>query len=40
MVDRLVRNAEVVSIQGDSHRAKEAKERAERKGKQRRGDKS
>lgn len=40
MVDRLMHNAEVVSIEGDSYRAKEAKERAERKGKQRRGGKS
>jgi len=40
MVDRLMHNAEVVSIEGDSYRAKEAKERAERKAKQRRGKKS
>src|SRR6202142_3941021 len=40
LVDRLVHNAEVVSIEGDSYRAKEAKERAERKIKQRRGGKS
>jgi DNA replication protein DnaC len=40
MVDRLMHNAEVVSIEGDSYRAKEAKERAERKVKQRRGGKS
>src|ERR1700689_1646308 len=40
MVDRLMHNAEVVSIEGDSYRAKEAKERAERKIKQRRGGKS
>jgi DNA replication protein DnaC len=40
MVDRLMHNAEVVSIEGDSYRAKEARERAERKVKQRRGGKS
>lgn len=40
MVDRLMHNAEVVSIEGDSYRAKEAKERAERKIKQRRSGKS
>ena len=37
MVDRLVHNAEVVAIEADSYRAKEAKERAERKARQRRG---
>lgn len=36
MVDRLMHNAEVVSIEGDSYRAKEARERAEKKAKQRR----
>ena len=40
MVDRLMHNAEIVSIEGQSYRAKEAKERAERKAKQRRGGKS
>lgn len=41
MVDRLMHKAEVVSIEGESYRAKEAKERAERKAtKQRRGGKS
>ncbi len=40
MVDRLMHNAEIVSIEGESYRAKEAKERAERKAKQRRGGKS
>jgi DNA replication protein DnaC len=40
MVDRLMHNAEVVSIEGQSYRAKEAKERAERKTKQRRGGRS
>src|SRR5208283_399983 len=37
MVDRLMHNAEIVSIEGESYRAKEARERAERKAKQRRG---
>jgi len=36
MVDRLMHNAEVISIEGDSYRAKEARERAEKKAKQRR----
>jgi DNA replication protein DnaC len=40
MADRLMHNAEVVSIEGESYRAKEAKERAGRKAKQRRGGKS
>ncbi|MGD0107716.1 MAG: IS21-like element helper ATPase IstB [Rhodopila sp.] len=40
MVDRLMHNAEVVSIEGESYRAKEAKERSERKTKQRRGGRS
>ena len=40
MVDRLMHNAEIVSIEGESYRAKEAKGRAERKAKQRRGGKS
>ncbi|MEI7610945.1 MAG: IS21-like element helper ATPase IstB [Rhodospirillaceae bacterium] len=37
MVDRLMHRAEVVSIDGESYRAKEAAERAAKKGKQRRG---
>jgi DNA replication protein DnaC len=40
MVDRFMHNAEVVSIEGESYRAKEAAERAARKAKQRRGGKS
>jgi DNA replication protein DnaC len=36
MVDRLMHNAEVVAIEGDSYRVKEAKERAEQRAKQRR----
>ena len=37
MVDRLMHRAEVVSIDGESYRAKEAAERAAKKAKQRRG---
>ena len=40
MVDRLMHKAEVISIEGESYRAKEAAERAARKAKQRRGGKS
>jgi len=40
LVDRLMHNAEIVSIEGESYRAREARERAERKAKQRRGAKS
>jgi len=40
LVDRLMHNAEVVSIKGESYRAKEARERAEQKAKQRRTVKS
>jgi DNA replication protein DnaC len=40
LVDRLMHNAEVVSIKGDSYRAKEARDRAEQKAKQRRAAKS
>ena len=40
MVDRLMHRAEVVSIEGESYRAKEAAERAAKKAKQRRGGKS
>jgi DNA replication protein DnaC len=40
MVDRLMHNAEVVSIKAESYRAKEARERAEQKAKQRRAAKS
>jgi DNA replication protein DnaC len=35
MVDRLMHNADIVAIDGDSYRVKEAKERAERRVKQR-----
>ncbi len=39
MVDRLMHNAEIVAIDGDSYRVKEALERAEQREKQRRGGK-
>jgi len=37
LVDRLVHNAEVISIEGDSYRLKEAKERSDQRAKKRRG---
>jgi len=40
MVDRLMHNAEVISIEGESYRAKEARERAEKKARQRRRGKT
>lgn len=40
MVDRIMHNAEVVSIRGSSYRAKEAEERAAQKAKQRRAAKA
>jgi DNA replication protein DnaC len=39
MVDRLVHNAEIVLIEGESYRAKEARERSERRARQRRKEK-
>ena len=39
MVDRLMHNAEIVAIDGESYRVKEAMERAEQREKQRRGGK-
>jgi DNA replication protein DnaC len=39
MVDRLMHNAEIVGIDGESYRVKEARERAEQRAKQRRGAK-
>ncbi len=36
LVDRLVHNAEVVAIEGESYRLKEAKERSEQRAKRRR----
>jgi len=40
LVDRLVHNAEVIAIDGDSYRLKEAKERAEQRARQRRAQSS
>ena len=40
LVDRLLHNAEIVSIEGDSYRHKEARERTEQRARQRRGGKS
>jgi len=40
LVDRLVHHAEIVAIDGESYRLKEATERAEQRAKQRRGAKS
>jgi DNA replication protein DnaC len=39
MVDRLMHNAEIVAIDGESYRVKEARERAEQRAKRRRGGK-
>ena len=39
LVDRLVHNAEVIAIEGDSYRLKEARERSEARAKKRRGGK-
>jgi DNA replication protein DnaC len=40
LIDRLVHNAEIVVIDGESFRAKEARERAQQRARQRRGAKS
>jgi DNA replication protein DnaC len=40
LVDRLVHKAEIVVIEGESYRAKEARERSEQRARQRRGPKS
>jgi DNA replication protein DnaC len=39
LVDRLIHNAEIVGIDGESYRAKEARERAQQRARQRRGAK-
>ena len=39
MVDRLMHNAEIVAIDGDSYRVKEARERAEQRAQQRKAAK-
>jgi DNA replication protein DnaC len=36
LVDRLVHNAEIIAIDGDSYRLKEAQERSERRARKRR----
>ncbi len=40
LIDRLVHNAEIVAIEGDSYRLKEARERTEQRARRRRGGKS
>jgi DNA replication protein DnaC len=40
LVDRLVHRSEIIEIDGDSYRLKEAKERAAERAKSRRGKKS
>ena len=39
LIDRLIHNAEIVAIDGDSYRLKEARERTEQRARQRRGAK-
>ena len=40
LIDRLVHNSEVISLDGESYRLKEARERAEQRARKRRGGKS
>jgi DNA replication protein DnaC len=40
LVDRLVHNAEIVAIEGESYRLKEARDRADARARKRRGTKS
>jgi len=40
LIDRLVHNAEIVAIEGESYRLKQARERAEQRSRQRRGAKA
>lgn len=40
LVDRLVHNAEILAIEGESYRLKEARERTEQRTRRRRGSKS
>ena len=40
LVDRLVHNAEIVAIEGESYRLKEARDRTEARARKRRGAKS
>jgi IstB-like ATP binding protein len=40
LIDRLVHNADIIAIEGESYRLKEARERTEQRARQRRGGKS
>jgi DNA replication protein DnaC len=40
LIDRLVHNAEIIAIEGESYRLKEARERTEQRSRQRRGSKA
>ena len=40
LIDRLVHHAEIIAIDGESYRLKEATERSEKRGRQRRGAKT
>jgi DNA replication protein DnaC len=40
LIDRLVHNAEIIAIEGESYRLKEARERTEQRARLRRGSKS
>jgi DNA replication protein DnaC len=40
LIDRLVHNAEIIPLEGDSYRLKEARERSEQRARQRRGGKT
>jgi DNA replication protein DnaC len=40
LIDRLAHNAEIIAIEGDSYRLKEARERNEQRSRQRRGGKA
>jgi hypothetical protein len=40
LIDRLVHNAEIIAIEGEPYRLKEARERTEQRARQRRGGKS
>ena len=40
LIDRLIHNAEIVAIEGESYRLKEARERNEQRSRQRRGAKT
>lgn len=40
LIDRLIHNAEIVAIDGESYRLKEARERTEKRSRQRRGAKT